>query len=422
MNPVSEWGDRVKKILSVFFVCLIMAAVFVSVPAGAEGLMPSLSRELVNLYPSQSFRLTVTDTTHSYTLSSADQNIARVDDEGILYAVSVGITEVKCVFSTGEESVCTVNVKEGNSPEKVTLDNYSLTLVKGESKTLKAAVYPAQENAYKSFTSSDEEIAKVDQEGNIEALRPGAAVITVESESSAVAASCIVRVIPSVGGNPFGSDLGGVIYNVAGERLSGAKAALKSNTHSAHAAADAQGRFRFANVSTGNYVLTVYPDGTQDNPISANVCVNSTDIKLSCIVSEKNLTVLYGSSLSSGIAASDIVIPVPSLTLGSGEQYDLPYNIYPAEAKDTALIFSVSDPAVVNIDDKGRISAAGEGTAFVYVSTADGRIMKKCTVHVKEGGIGSLGWAIIFLQLLIIVLMVAMYLKKQEVKKRTEEI
>ena len=379
--------------------------------------MPSLSRELVNLYPSQSFRLTVTDTTHSYTLKCADESIAVVDDDNILHAVSVGITEVKCVFSTGEESVCTVNVKEGNSPERVTLNHYSLILVQGESDTLKANVYPAAGNVYKSFTSSDGEIVRVGQDGKIEAVSPGAAVVTVESESSAVAASCIVRVISPTGGDPFGSDLGGVVYNAAGERLSGSKLSLKSNIHSAQAAADNQGQFRFANVSNGNYVLTVSPDGQQKNSVSANVNIDSSDIRLSCIVTDRSLVILYGSSLPSGISASDIVISVPSITLGSGEQYDLPYNVYPAEAKNTALIFSVSDPSVIGVDDKGRISAAGEGTAFVYVSTADGRIMKKCTVHVKEGGLGSFGWAIILIQILIIVLIFALHIKKTENKK-----
>ena len=405
-----------KRIISVILVCAALILPSASVPVRAEGLMPALSRELVNLYPSQSFRLTVTDTKHSYTLTSADENVVCVDEEGVLHAVGVGITEVTCRFASGGTSVCTVNVKEGKPPEMVKLSQQSMTLVQGETELLKSAVYPDKGNPYRFYTSSDEDIARVDQDGNIEAVKPGTAVITVESESSAVSSSCIVRVISSSGENIFGSDISGVLYNVTGERLTGTKLELKGSISSSEAATDDQGRFCFTDVSTGSYLLTVLPNGTDNASVSANVNINSTDIRLNCILSDNALTVLYGSGLSSGIMVSDIVLISPSADLSIGDKYDLPYTVYPSQASGAELKFSTSAPEVAQVDASGRITAVGEGTAFVSVSDKDGRIMKKCTVHVSQGGIGSFAWAIIFLQIFIILLLFAILVRKQENK------
>ena len=247
-------------------------------------------------------------------------------------------------------------------------------------------------------------------------MKPGTAVRTVESESSAVSSSCIVRVISSSGENIFGSDISGVLYNVTGERLTGTKLELKGSISSSEAATDDQGRFCFTDVSTGSYLLTVLPNGTDNASVSANVNINSTDIRLNCILSDNALTVLYGSGLSSGIMVSDIVLISPSADLSIGDKYDLPYTVYPSQASGAELKFSTSAPEVAQVDASGRITAVGEGTAFVSVSDKDGRIMKKCTVHVSQGGIGSFAWAIIFLQIFIILRLCAILVRKQEDK------
>ena len=55
----------IKRILSALLIIIMLTGMFFSVPVSAG--TPMLSHELINLYPSQSFRLTVTDTYHNYT-------------------------------------------------------------------------------------------------------------------------------------------------------------------------------------------------------------------------------------------------------------------------------------------------------------------------------------------------------------------
>ena len=407
-----------KRIISVFWAVLLFAAGFCMIPVSAAEQDFRLSRELVNLYPRQSFRLRVTDTRHEYKFSSADEDIVKVDKNGIIHAVSVGITEVKCEFATGDVSVCTVNVKQGKPPEKLNISKQSITLLKGETESISAEVVPSGTNDYISFTSSDESVAAVDQNGVIEALSPGVTVITVESESSAVAATCTVRVLRGSGNDPFGSDINGVLYDISGERLIHTPVELKSNTYSSKLTTDSEGRFRFSNVNTGNYLLTVNSGITDAQSVSANINITSNDMRITCIQAETGLNVLYGSSISSGIAVRDIILTQSSVDLNTGDNYDIGCTVYPAEAENIKLVFSSSDTAVADVDESGRVTAVGEGTARIFVSSSDGRIMKKCTFHVTQGGIGNFGWAIIFLQILVIVIVLAVFIIQREQRKK----
>lgn len=413
-----------KKITCIICIILMMIGIMPinTVLAEDETETAMLSRELVNLYPAQSFRLTVTDTRHIYEFSSLDESIATVDETGIVYAKSVGITEVVCKFATGTESHCTINVKQGKSPEKVTVSQQSVTLLKGEKTTLKAVSSPAEAGDYLSYVSSDESVARVDQNGQIEALRAGVTVITVESESSAVAATCIVRVLSETGHNDFGSDISGVLYNIAGERLINTPVELKSNTYSSTAATDSQGRFRFRNVNTGNYVLSVYSGISDADFISANVNITSSDIRLTCIQADSGLNILYGSDLSSGIIARDITLNQSTIKMNSGEVCDIGYTVTPSEAADINIIFKSSDKSVADIDDSGRITAIKEGEATISVSSPDGIITKQCVVYVSQGGIGNFAWALIFMQLLVIVIVISVFLLMREDKRKSGEV
>ena len=73
----------------------------------------------------------------------------------------------------------------------VTVDE-TLTLVEGETAALKAKVTPGNTTDKAVWTSSDETIAKVDADGNVTAVKPGEATITVTA--GAVSATCKVTV------------------------------------------------------------------------------------------------------------------------------------------------------------------------------------------------------------------------------------
>jgi len=405
----------IKRILSALLIIIMLTGMFFSVPVSAG--TPMLSHELINLYPSQSFRLTVTDTYHNYTFSVEDENIAAIDNKGIVYAKSVGVTEIYCTFLTGEVLNCTVNVKQGASPEGVELSKNNITLFAGEQAELESAVIPVGADDYIFYQSSDEDIAQIEQNGVITALKPGVTVITVETASSAVNATCLVRVLPDSGYSDFGSDISGVLYDISGEPMTNTSVGLKGRFSEQKAATDTRGRFHFRSIGSGNYVLTVYNGATEEESVSAEIDVNASDIKISCIYTNSGLAVLYGASGSSGTALRDIELLQNRVQLNIGDIYDIAYTAVPADAAETYIMYNSSDTDVVDVDKSGRVTAMKEGIATVYVSSSNGKVTKKLIVMVSQGDIGKFEWAIIYLQLFIILMVVAFYLKSRDKKK-----
>ncbi len=84
---------------------------------------------------------------------------------------------------------------ENPVPTNITLDKTSINLPEGSSEKLTATVLP--ENATNKkviWSSSDESIAKVDENGNITAKKEGKAIITAKVENTDLTATCEVNV------------------------------------------------------------------------------------------------------------------------------------------------------------------------------------------------------------------------------------
>ena len=117
--------------------------------------------------------------------TSSDEAIATVDDKGLVTAVAPGSADitVESIENGSKTAVCTLTVTAKQIPVTgVTLDKPTLSLEVGATETLNATVAPSNAS-YKavSFTSSDDAIATVDNDGLVTAVAPGSADITVES-------------------------------------------------------------------------------------------------------------------------------------------------------------------------------------------------------------------------------------------------
>ncbi len=81
------------------------------------------------------------------------------------------------------------------SEQSITLDKTSINLVEGNSDKLTATVLPEDAvNKKVVWSSSDETIATVDQEGNVTAIKEGQATITAKVENTDLTATCEVNV------------------------------------------------------------------------------------------------------------------------------------------------------------------------------------------------------------------------------------
>ena len=137
---------------------------------------------------------TTDDTT--LTWMSTVPSVATVDQEGNVTAVSEGYAIIRVKTVNGISTTCRVEVVETQEVPitGVSLDQESMTLTEGESGTLNATIIPGDTTDDRTLTwSSDAPEVAVVNDGEITAVAPGTATITVTT-SNGKSDSCIVTV------------------------------------------------------------------------------------------------------------------------------------------------------------------------------------------------------------------------------------
>ena len=91
-------------------------------------------------------------------------------------------------------------------------------------------------------------------------------------------------------------------------------------------------------------------------------------------------------------AFSTTVVPVEGVVLDKnehtfnniGNSLALVATVYPEEANDKSISWSSDNDAVATVDENGIVTAAGNGTAFITVTTADQNKSAKCFITVAQ--------------------------------------
>ena len=163
----------------------------------------SLDKTNLNLNPGKEGTLIATitpdnATNQNVTWESSDTKVVTVDN-GLVTAVAEGTATITVTTADGgKTATCEVTVTQpAKTPvTSVTLDKTSLTLDVGGSDTLTATVKPDDAtNKAVTWSTSNENVATVDQNGNVKAVGAGTATITaVASDGSGKTATCEVTV------------------------------------------------------------------------------------------------------------------------------------------------------------------------------------------------------------------------------------
>lgn len=127
--------------------------------------------------------------------STSDASIATVDQTGKVKGIAKGQATITATTEDGGETAqCLIHVKQPVTG--VSLDKSAETLGVGENVTLAASVAPeTADNPSVSWTTSDANVATVDQAGKVVGVAEGQATITVTTEDGAKTATCTITVI-----------------------------------------------------------------------------------------------------------------------------------------------------------------------------------------------------------------------------------
>ena len=320
---------------------------------------------------SQGLRATITpkETTDDKTLTWESNNpeVATVSSTGVVTARRPGNAIITVRTSNGLTDTCNITVI--SQITSVHLNLTAITLDEGVSQTLRATINPSDTTDDKTLTwlSSNTNVATVDQEGNVTAVKEGVATITVTTVNGRRAECKITVNKPS--------------ENIPIESVSLDKTTLTLEEQEAE-----------------TLVATINPSDTTDdttltwkssNPEVATVDNNGKVTAVKEGSATITVTTVNGKEATCTVTVTKKPVPIESvslnkttLTLKTGMAETLVATINPSDTTDDkTLTWKSNNPEVATVDQEGKVTAIKEGTTTITVTTVNGK-EATCTVTV----------------------------------------
>lgn len=265
----------------------------------------------------------------------------------ITAATADGNKKAKCQVTVYAKTIAVTSIR---------LSETSIKLNKGENRTLKATVQPdnATEKTVQ-WTSSDNAVATVDQDGTVTATGGGKA--TISATSGGVSASCSVDVYVPVTSISLSANL---------ISLAKGSFAVLTATVSPEDAMDKSVQWDSDDPS----VATVDQSGkvTAINDGRAKITASAGGFTASCTV------------ICVSIPVTAVVLDKTTLSLAKGSSETLTATVSPRDATDNTVKWSCDNPSVATVDQNGHVTAVNAGNAVITASAGD--VFATCEVSV----------------------------------------
>ncbi len=325
-----------------------------------------LDKTQVSLKAGETTKLTATvspetTTDKTVTWTSSNPQVATVDNNGTVTAISVGEVTItaKCGSAT---ATCKVTVV-ATPASGVTLDKTQVSLKTGETTKLTATVSPSDAtDKTVTWTSSNTQVATVDNNGTVTAVSVGEATITAKCGSAS--ATCIVKVVS---------------HDTLVVNLNYKQATMEKD-------------------ETLQLIATVSPETTTDKTVvwsSSNeeVAIVSVDGLVTAIsVGNAIITATCGSASATcevtvaPTLATSISLDIEEKNVFVGDEFRLEATVMPDEATNKEVLWSSSDESVATVDQEGNVKVVGDGVCVISASTTDGSDLKaECVVTATVG-------------------------------------
>ena len=247
------------------------------------------------------------------------------------------------------------------------------TIQSGGQYQLSAIITPADASKSLRWTSSNPNVAIVDNNGLVTGRSSGTSTITcTTTDGSNISASCTITVAQ-------------LITSIS---MQGSLEMNTGNTYRLSVSispASATGKSLKWNSSNGN-VATVSSDGTvtAKSPGTANITCVTTD------GSKKSATCTV--TVKQGVTG--ITLNKTSATIGVGNSTQLTANVSPSNATNKSVKWNSSNTGVATVNGNGQVTGLGVGTTTITCRSSDGNATASCTVtvaNVSSGNSGSSG-------------------------------
>lgn len=301
-------------------------------------------------------------TNKNVTWSTSNKSIATVTSSGVVKGIKAGSVKITATSGDGAASK-TITIKIYTPVKSVSLNKTSLTLKEGGSATVTPTIQPSNAT-YKTvtWTSSNYDVATVDENGKITAKSVGYAVITATTTQGTKTATCNVNVVKPVTGVSISKSS---LRIEVGDKVT-LKATVKPSDASNQTVSWKSSDSSVAKVSSSG-VVTAKKLGT------ATITVTTADglFKKTCKV--EVVKKVKGVELSKA-----------SATIYLGKTLTLKATVSPSGATNSAVTFTSSDSSVAKVSSSGVVTPVKPGTATITVKTSDGNFTDTCKITVKR--------------------------------------
>ena len=298
-------------------------------------------------------------------------DIATVDENGKVTAVKAGVAKITVTTEDGKKTAtCTITVKEDKvAVTGVTLNKTELSMTVGDSFQLVATISPKDATNQKvTWKSSDSNVADVDQEGLVAAVKAGKATITVTTEDGKKTATCTITVKEDK-------------VAVTGVKLSRTSLSLTEGDSYQLKATVSPINATNQNVTWKSSNSNV-ADVDQDGLVAA---VKAGTATITVTTEDGNKTATCTVTVKADkVAVAGVTLNRTSLSMKVKEAFQLKATISPADATNQNVKWESSDSSVADVDQSGLVGALKSGTAIITVTTEDGNKTASCVVTVEK--------------------------------------
>ena len=292
--------------------------------------------------------------------SSVIEYVDNQDGSATIKGLQVGTSKVTARTDDGG-FMSSCNVTVGVGVEKIELDKSELHLKKGESASLKAAIFPENaSNKSLKWDTSDASVATVDANGGVKAVGNGEATVFASSSDGGFTAYCNVTVGTPVTGisldpREFTLETIGSSFTI--------KPVISPEDASDLVVAWESADPKVVSVATDGTVTAIGPGTT-----TVTATTNDGSFSANCVVSVKS-------------PAQQISLDKTSLKLLEGESGKLTATVYPLNSTQKTLTWVSDHPDVASVDNEGNVTARKAGTTTVTVKVAE-NVTAVCKVTV----------------------------------------
>lgn len=293
---------------------------------------------------------------------SEDESVALVDETGTVSAVSPGKTVISCEAADGSGVVSRCDVQVAKAVDHISLEQTSETLLVGADAALSSTAltisFTPEDATFRNaiWSSSDEAVATVDDNGLVSAVAPGKAVISAVSADprakNQTPVKCNITVGEAVSSLSFGEaddrlQKGSSMrlsLNILPETAMNKTVAWSSSDESV-AVVNANGMIR--GIGTGKAVITAAATDGSD------------------ITAEKEITVFQPVT---GVVAKER----GQIVIFAGQSKSVHATVQPEDASNKKLTWTSSDPSIASVDQNGSVNGRSQGFVTITAEANDG--------------------------------------------------